>query len=260
MKKKMIAAAFALVTMMGLGVACNKSTCVGTSCTTVECKPDEISGWCRVEITTVNPVCLTEQPFGFCVKLPKNGFPPNTDLNNFIWRGAQEPIRELVKQGFGVNAGFTLEECKAADTNPFKYDVNSFKPDVLVELKGEDGNSMGRHPRDEAQCESCAGAICNLNQCGADANCSCWVKCAFADATLASCPSMCGAQGGVTQSLVQCLVQDCGVACGVSSDAPMCNGSTGTGTQTSCGQTGDICGYPGNPDCCGFCGLDNLCE
>lgn len=257
MKKILIAASVILMGVLALD-ACNKGgTCAGTSCTSIECKPDELPGWCKVEITTVNPPCITEQPFGFCVKMPKNGFPPNTDLNNFIWRGAQEPVRALVKQAFGTNVGFTLMECKAGQNNPYVYDVNSAK--ILVQLKGRDG--VGPEPRDEVQCESCAAAICNLDQCGADSNCSCWVSCAFADATLASCPSTCGPQGGVTQSLVQCLVQDCGPACGVSSSLPECNGSSSSSSGSpACGMTGDLCGAPGEPDCCGICGIDGLCE
>jgi hypothetical protein len=230
------------------------NSCAGPTCNTIQCKDNELASWCRVEITTPN--CAMEQPFGFCLPTPKNGFPPNTDVTTWIWTNAPALIRPMVKDSFGTNVGFDILQCKAGAANPFPGSLPNNESITLIAVS----NDLFDKKRDEAQCEACASASCNLNACGSDANCSCWVQCAFADATLATCPSKCGGQGAVTTDLVKCLVTTCGPACGVASSLPSCDQGAGGSSTTTCGQSGDMCGSPGDPNCCGICGLDNLCE
>lgn len=258
MKKYVLAAILGLGATSALGCG-NGSTCAGTSCTSIECKSNEVPAWCRVEITTTT--CALEQPFGFCIPETKNGFSPSVDLRTWIWQNAPTPIRALVKASFGQNVGFDILECTGGKTNPYPGSLpNAVQTKVIVKLsndiKNQDVNTC-KVCTGEADCETCAAASCKLKVCGADSNCGCWVACAASDATLASCPTTCGPQGEITTSLVSCLVTTCGPACGVAGSMPSCDMPDGG---MSCGMTGDFCGNPGNADCCGICGLDGLCE
>lgn len=229
-----------LVTL--LAGACNlgpTTQCI--DCSKLDCAAKQVDAFCRVEITVAagtNAACETEHVFGYCITPPDGGLPPNTNVSSWLSGLFAVLIKPMIAKTFGNNVGFDILQCTVGGgSNPFPVMTNTYKsPLGKISIEPADA---GIRLEDEAACEACAKSMCDLSSCGADANCSCWVLCAFSDPTLASCGAMCGPQGGVTTALVSCLDTACGSPCGVPGSTPICgkpttgDGAGGTSTTTS---------------------------
>ena len=245
--------AIGLVGVVGLALNCGDSkvtSCI--DCQQLTCNQNQLDTWCLVDITDVSAGCHFEHSVGECLTVPKAGLPKTVTVSNWIWSIMPTLVQGLVGSTYGTKVGFELVDCRIAASNPWfgKFNTNSISVNAVLTKVSLPTASI--KVEDETACEDCAAGSCNLPVCGGDSNCSCWVGCAFNDATLASCPGICGPQGGVTQALVNCLVTSCGEACGVPGMATTCSPTTSNGTggspNTSCQAGGDDCSA--DTDCC----------